>query len=94
MGKIPQLPNVHAGQDGRHSVFGPHPEGGLPVPLLSPRRLRTSGHHHRCQVGFVDLLIIIDQVLPHFLKTLLNIPHHITVPNSGALKELREMTNL
>lgn len=74
MGKIPQLPNVHAGQDGGHSVFGPHPEGGLPVPLLSPRRLRTSGHHHRCQVGFVDLLIIIDQGLPLFLKYLVKYP--------------------
>lgn len=73
MGKIPQLPKVHTGQDGRHAIYGPHPQGGLPVPLLSPRRLRTSRHRHRCQVGIVDFLII-NLVVGLFLKTLLNIP--------------------
>lgn len=58
MGKIPQLPNVHAGQDGRRAILGPHPKGGLPVPLLSPRRLRTSRHRHRRQVAIVDFLTI------------------------------------
>lgn len=51
MGKNPQLPTIPPGQDGGHSLYGPDTQSGLPIPLLSPRRLRTSCHHHRCQVG-------------------------------------------
>lgn len=39
MGKVAQLPPVQPGQDGGHSFCGPEGESGLPVPLLSPRRL-------------------------------------------------------
>lgn len=66
MGKIPQLPNVQPSQDGGHAVFGPHPQGGLPVPLLSPRRLRTPGHHHRCEVGMVERWQISEWVLEFY----------------------------
>lgn len=51
MGKGPQLPTLQPGHDGGHAVSGPESESGLPVPLLSSGRLRTSRHHHRRQVS-------------------------------------------
>ncbi len=53
MGKSPQLPTLQPGQDGGHAVSGSESESGLPVPLLSSGRLRTSRHHHRRQVSDV-----------------------------------------
>lgn len=72
MGKSPQLPTIPPGQDGGHSLYGHDTQSGLPVPLLSPRRLWTSCHHHRCQVGdgFSHLIFLFFS-----LQTLLNIPN-------------------
>lgn len=53
MGKGPQLSAVQPGQDGGHTIRGSESESGLPVPLLSSGRLRTSRHHHWRQVSAV-----------------------------------------
>lgn len=76
MGKSPQLPTIPPGQDGGYSLYGHDTQSGLPIPLLSPRRLRTSCHHHRCQVGDgfsrnIWSLFILS------LQILLNIPSKI-----------------